>query len=307
MSWQDREYHRGDAGYGGAQFQFGRGIGRKSIVFWLIVINVAVFVVDGVVGRIAGPVQVETIGVTPLYAIGYFSADTAIRGFQIWRFATFQFLHGGLGHLACNMIGLFFFGPMIERYLGSQRFLWFYLLCGFAGAMAYLLLWGSGLVVSASWIPLSGASAGIFGILIAAALIAPNTKVLLYFVLPIPIRVLVWIIVGIAAYVVLAQGHIAGSNAGGQAAHLGGAALGFFLIKNPALLNWANRKIQFVGSAGATPRGGSRWARKQKQQERESAEVDRILSKVKEHGVHSLTRAEKKTMQRATDRQREAG
>jgi hypothetical protein len=132
-------------------------------------------------------------------------------------------------------------------------------------------------------------------------MVAPNAKVLLFFVLPIPIRVLAWLIVGVAAYTVLAKGHVAGSNAGGDAAHLGGALLGFLLIRSPALLNWQPRLFS------AAPRGPGRWQRRQQESRRDTAEVDRILTKVKEHGLHSLSRREKKILQKATEKQRRAG
>ena len=242
-------------------------------------------------------------GPNPLESIGAFSAAKAIGQLQIWRFVSFQFLHGDTGHLFMNMLAIFFFGPVIENYLGSRRFLRFYLFCGLAGPVAYLILWASRLVVGTADAQMVGASAGVFGILVAAALIAPNAKVLLFFVLPIPLRVLAWILVGIAAYVVVAEGHVAGSNAGGQAAHLGGAAIGFWLIKRPGLLSWPGR-----GRLRRTaPSGSSRPPRRQVRIEQNERDVDRILTKVKEGGLHSLTRHEKRTLHRATHRQRQGG
>jgi membrane associated rhomboid family serine protease len=172
----------------------------------------------------------------PLAAWGHFSAQTAIFELQIWRFISFQFLHASLAHLIFNMIGLYFFGPMVESYLGARRFMAFYLLCGIMGAVSYLLLWAPGVLVTASWIPLVGASAGIFGILIAGARLAPDAVVMLLFP-PIPMRLntLAWVLIGIGIVSVV----FGGPNAGGQAAHLGGAALGYVLIRRPQLLDFA--------------------------------------------------------------------
>src|SRR5579884_2398963 len=103
-----------------------------SVTTWLIVINIAVFVGDRFTNGL-------------LTDWGYFSADTAIYHAQAWRFISFQFLHAGLEHIFFNMLALYFFGPFIERYLGSTRYLAFYLLCGIAGAVMYLALWGVGL------------------------------------------------------------------------------------------------------------------------------------------------------------------
>jgi membrane associated rhomboid family serine protease len=134
------------------------------------------------------------------------------------------------------MIALYFFGPMVESHLGSRRYLAFYLLCGIMGAAAYVLLWLPGVLVSAPWIPLVGASAGIFGVLIAGATIAPDTAVMLLFPpIPMSLRTLAWILIGIGVLTIV----LGGPNAGGQAAHLGGAALGYLLIRRPNLLNFA--------------------------------------------------------------------
>lgn len=299
MVWQDRDYNRHDGHVAGPPVGFGPRIGRRSVVFWLLLINIGVFILNGILTRLMDAMPGDGL----LFRVGYFSADTAIYKFQIWRFLSFQFLHADLAHLFGNMLGIFFFGPLIESFLGSRRFLRFYLLCGFAGSLGYLLLWSTGLIVSHVSVPLVGASAGVFGILIAAALVAPNVNVLLFFVLPIRLRMLVWIIVGVAAYIVLAEGHVPGSNAGGQSAHLGGAGIGFLLIKNPSILN----RLDLTRWRSSSNKGRGRWYRRQEAIQQDNTEVDRILSKVKEHGLHSLTRREKRTLQRATERQRSTG
>ena len=217
MGFADRQYARQPPPPSG----FVPAMRMWSITTWLIAINVVVFVLD-------------SISTEYLRAWGFFSATTAIYHLQVWRFITFQFLHEGIGHLFFNMLSLYFFGPMIEGYLGSRRYLAFYLLCGIAGAAMYLLLWVLGFLPYGPNTSLIGASAGIFGVLIAAARIAPDTTVMLMFPpIPMKLKVLAWILIGIAAYQILN----AGPNAGGEAAHLGGAALGAFLIWRPELLN----------------------------------------------------------------------
>src|SRR5690606_11878394 len=115
---------------------------------------------------------------------------------EFWRFIGFQFLHANFSHLLFNMIALYFFGPMVEQYLGSKRYLAFYLLCGICGALMYLLLNLSGYIVTLMShtpvqipgllfndpsTPLVGASAGIFCVLMAGAFLAPHATVLLFF------------------------------------------------------------------------------------------------------------------------------
>jgi membrane associated rhomboid family serine protease len=122
----------------------------------------------------------------------------------------------------------------VESYLGPRRYLAFYLLCGMAGAALYLIFWRLGILEVSAATPLVGASAGIFGVLIGAARVAPNTTVMLLFP-PIPMRlkIFAWVMLGIALATVLEQGQ----NSGGQVAHLGGAALGALLIYQPHLLD----------------------------------------------------------------------
>ncbi|MBT4524096.1 MAG: rhomboid family intramembrane serine protease, partial [Phycisphaerae bacterium] len=76
----------------------------------------------------------------------HLSTTHSILGVQYWRFIGFQFLHANFQHLLFNMIGLYFFGPLVEQYLGGKRFLAFYLLCGIFGAVLYLLLNLGGLI-----------------------------------------------------------------------------------------------------------------------------------------------------------------
>jgi membrane associated rhomboid family serine protease len=208
-----------------------------TVTTWLIIINVAVFIVDSIV-RLNYYRNFQWHEAGLLYVWGHFSVETAIYQMQLWRFITFQFLHGGVVHLAVNMFMLYFFGPLIEMYLGSRRFLAFYLLSGAAGAVGYMVLWAASGVTPdqlrmTADVGLVGASAGVFGILIAAAQIAPDALVLVYGVFPVRLRAVAWVLLLVAVYTVLTAGH----NAGGEAAHLGGAVLGWLIIRNPQVLN----------------------------------------------------------------------
>lgn len=297
MSFSDRPYGQHPPfGYSPSRGGGGSGFARMkmwSFTTWIIAINVAVFLIDAILVRGGGKPY--------LAMFGYFSADTAIQGGQVWRFLTFQFLHAGLGHILFNMLGIYFFGPLIERHFGSKRFLAFYLLCGVAGPIAYMLLWASGLLVTSASVPLVGASAGVFGILIAAAVIAPDATVYVMMLFPVKLRHLAILLIFVAAYTVIFFGHQPGQNAGGEAAHLGGAALGYLLIRRPWLLNWADRfspgriKDRVHEKVEQT---------KGKQDQKLQMEVDRILRKVHDEGIAALTEKEKRTLADATKRQR---
>lgn len=225
------------------------GIGRlriQSVTSWLIILNVAVYVVDwllkaqwlrahGFSLRLASDPRLLTLVGIVRYC--YFSIDKAFLHAQAWRLVTCQFAHAGFWHLAMNMLGLWIFGELVERRIGRRRYVFFYLLCGIAGPIMYTALWTLGYLTPIGFMPqidtpLLGASAGIFGIMLAAAYLEPD-RLIDVFVMEISLKYFAWIMVAVAAYTVFVHG----TNAGGQAAHLGGALLGYILIRHDSALN----------------------------------------------------------------------
>ena len=129
---------------------------------------------------------------------------------------------------------LYFFAPIVESYLGRPRFLLFYLFCGIAGGLAYIVLWASHFLIGDATVHMVGASAGVFGVLVAAAIVAPGMTITLWFGVTLELRIFAWIMIAIAAYTIFNSGQ----NAGGEAAHLGGALAGYAFITHPHVLNW---------------------------------------------------------------------
>lgn len=232
MGIYDREYYRKSLPRGGFGY-----FSVWSITTWLIVSNILIFLAEVILQRTLGPHTINIEGFdfpapSPLYLWGYFSIDLAIRHGQVWRFLTFQFLHASPMHLIFNMIGIYFFGPIVEAHFQGRRYLAFYLLCGVAGALCFLLLSAARLLNVDPQTPMIGASAGIFGLLVAAAMIAPDVE-LFYYIFPITIRTAAIFGIGLALFSVFSSG----SNVGGEAAHLGGALMGFVFMKNQHWLN----------------------------------------------------------------------
>lgn len=233
-------------------------------------------------------------------AWGHFSTARAFLGLEVWRFITFQFLHANLMHLVFNMLGLVFVGGLVEQYLGSKRYAAFYLTCGVFGALLYLLLnlVGNlvpgarvpGLLFDNTYTPLVGASAGIFGVLMAAAFIAPGATVMIFGVIPMKMRTAVY---GFAL-IALANLLTGGSNQGGDAAHIGGAIAGYFFIRRTHLLR---DFFDVLGDSRAAAAGTSRAGRVD---EPDRIEIDRILAKVSANGLGSLSGAERETLRRAS-------
>jgi membrane associated rhomboid family serine protease len=290
MAWHERHYNRQTESMG-----FSSRLGRGSVVTWLLGINAAVFVLDAI---LSGGVRTGSY-VSPTYW-GNFNVAQAVFGLQVWRFVTYQFLHDGFLHILFNMIALFFFGPLLEQWWGSRRFLAFYVLCGISGAFVVSVL---------SFVPqvlfmtpstmLVGASGSIFGILVGAAVLYPHQRVMLLFPpIPMSMRTMALVFLGISVLSLV----VGTRNAGGDAAHLGGALLGLILVKRPKVLDW----VDHVG-VQSPRRKHKRLQRRLQQTEEEEAEVDRILDKVRQHGLQSLNRREKKVLNRATERSRQGG
>lgn len=300
MGIYDRDYIRDDE----RGFREIRWLGGWSVTRWLIAINVAVFFLDRILASMGyifvlrddlGRVWIQE---PPLAFFGLFSSLTVVAEWEIWRFVTYQFLHGNLMHLAFNMLGLYFFGEFIESELGQKRYLAFYLLSGVAGAVMYLLLNSLDILIYYPWTPLVGASASIYGIIIAAAWLAPDSMALIYFIFPMRLRTVAMLMIGFAVYKIV----VSAQNAGGEAAHLGGAVVGFLLIQNPHWLSWVDR----IGSWGKRQdRGPGSWQRKLDKEHALDAEVDRILDKIHREGQESLTQHERQTLIRASREQRQ--
>ncbi|GAA5495416.1 hypothetical protein Rhal01_01591 [Rubritalea halochordaticola] len=254
---------------------------------WLLIINIVVFFLD------AGGVERGTIG--RFKEFGGYTTDGFLAG-QIWRVVSFQFLHFGGWHLLGNMLAVFFFGPFVERFWGTKKFVAYYLICGAAGALFYSILGVLGVVESYGL--LCGASAGIFGIIVALIIIAPDMRVMLLFPpIPMKMRTLGIVFLVIAVYVVLTGGQ----NDGGEAGHLGGAIMGFVLMKFPGLLGFLDPK----GARGAKRPKVVREAkiRPRTVVNLQGDEVDRILDKISEQGFQSLTDEEKQILSDAAKRE----
>jgi membrane associated rhomboid family serine protease len=199
-----------------------------------------------------------------------------------WTVVTYMFLHGGLGHIFWNMLGLFFFGPRVESRMGPERFIVLYLISGLVGALFSFFL--------APRSPIIGASGAVLGVLMAFARFWPRERLLIWGIIPIEAR---WLVL-IYAALDLWSG-FGGSRSGvANFAHLGGfaGAILYLLylerrqgakqfkkqatpkVADPALSNW--RKVD---------RGSIHSVNKD--------EVDRILDKINASGIGSLTPQER--------------
>ena len=145
-------------------------------------------------------------------------------GFMPWQILTYGFVHGGLSHIFFNMYGLSIFGSEIERVWGGRRFLNYYLVCVVSAGLAQLAVSAlRGFVY-----PTVGASGGVFGVLLAYALMFPSRTIVPLFP-PIPMRALTFAMIYGGLELVLG---VTGTQAGvAHFAHLGGMLGGYLMLR----------------------------------------------------------------------------
>lgn len=150
--------------------------------------------------------------------------------FAFWQPLTSMFLHGGFLHIAFNMLMLWSFGNQLEEVIGTKKFLQLYFLSGLVSGILWMCL-GTGAAV--------GASGALCGLLAAYVFIAPEAKALLFFIIPIKIKNLVY---GFAAFsLVFGLLSLINPSYGfgiGHFGHLGGLVGGYLIT-----LYWKNKKL----------------------------------------------------------------
>jgi membrane associated rhomboid family serine protease len=199
-------------------------------VQWLIAVNIAVYFIQLTVLK---PSDVQL-------ALGFQTKDL---GHQWWTIGTYMFVHGGFWHIALNMYTLWLFGPRVEWKWSSREFLRYYLFCGLGGWFAHLVFVpGDSLLI--------GASAAVFGVMLAYASLWPDEQVFVFGVIPTTVR---WLVIFVAA-VNIVGGIAASGDQGGVAylAHLGGLAAGWVYLRMTAAVS-LNRLRQGVSPVPDEP------------------------------------------------------
>ncbi len=186
----------------------------------LILISGGVFLVQAVVPAVTG-----FFGLIP----------TAVLQLQVWRLFTYMFLHGGLFHLLLNMFVLYMFGSQLERVWGRRRFLRYYLLTGVGAGLFTLLPLPA--FFHANHI---GASGAVYGLLLAFGVLFPQAPVYIFGLIPMSARHLV-IVLG---FIALASSLSAASDGVSHIAHLGGLAVGYFLLRRDGLIRPGGARLR---------------------------------------------------------------
>jgi len=185
-------------------------------------------------------------GLTPW--LGFQQPNFLTNG-MIWTPFTYQFLHNGLMHLFMNMLWLFFFGPEVERLLGTRPFFRFYLFCGAGGVLATLLPYA----MQAEVTNVVGASGAVMGVLVAFAMIEPDRQFFLFpFPWPVNARALVLIVVVMNVIYSLSDSPVSVMT------HFGGMFMGFLYMKALPLLNNYRREKRRKATRPKKPKGSDK-------------------------------------------------
>ncbi|MCB1192789.1 MAG: rhomboid family intramembrane serine protease [Leptospiraceae bacterium] len=258
------------------------GPGLTPVIKNLIIINSIVFLIQTLVTVFKGP-----------DFTGYFSLHTySMSFFSIYQFLTYAFLHGGILHILLNMLFLYMFGAELENLWGKNRFLAFYLFtCVFAG----IFTWVVHNTIMDPIPPVVGASGGIYGLLIAYALVWPNREVLFMLFFPMKIKYMVMIMMLILAFSLSEDSRIS------HITHLGGAIGGFLFYQ---LLNKYKYRKNFSWSLRdyLHRRKMMRLQKEMHLQINAKDRVDELLDKISKHGIDSLSRKERQFLKEASDK-----
>ncbi len=255
----------------------------------LLIANVAVFLVT-------------MVDLSFFFRYFAFSPSTVLT--QPWGAVTYMFLHGGLLHLFVNMLVLFFFGPPLEARWGSAEFLKYYLICGLGGVALSFVFAPSASIV--------GASAAIYGLMLAFAMIWPEAPIYIWGIFPVKAK---WLV---GFFFVISLSSAFGSSTDNIAhfAHLGGIVTGFFYLRSgfrPGGTSRVKRRGVKVRRMAIVPREevSSKAAAEEAPPENLSSkdeamldEVDRILDKISAEGMTSLTSKERETLDHVSKRHR---
>jgi membrane associated rhomboid family serine protease len=280
---------------GGLQYY----LARLNIAEKLIVINLAVFILSGLISALLG-----------------FSTNSIVYWFELpkdffafltkpWTLVTYAFFHAGIGHIFWNMLILYFTGRIFLNLFDNQRFINVYFLGVILGGLVFLVSYNIFPTLLNTNTSLIGASAGVTAVLIFICAYIPNQEVRLSGL----INIKLWYLGAFVVLVDLIQ-ITTGANIGGRLAHLGGAFLGYFYARQ--LLNGRDIGEGFsrmLTSIGSLFKPGERRAplktvhRKRKfknskssidyDKETRQKKIDAILDKISKSGYESLSKAEK--------------
>ncbi|HMA23817.1 MAG: rhomboid family intramembrane serine protease [Gemmatimonas sp.] len=268
----------------------------------------------------------QVVGLPYADLAAWFGFDLGSLPSRWWTPITYMFVHVGVWHVLANMYGLYLFGPRLEQGWGSKKLAWFYLFCGLGGVVFQMVFIRTGGLV--------GASAAVFGVMTAYAMQWPDDEIYLMFVVPMRVRTLV---VGLFVFN-LVMGVVATGDGGGTNiayfAHVGGviAAYAYMRMAASTGIDQVRQRVASLPDADEPPRAIPRnlprrergdevddivakskaiaakravtLAPASRRREAKAEELNRVLDKISETGIESLTGDERKILEEMSRRLR---
>ncbi|MBI4178244.1 rhomboid family intramembrane serine protease [bacterium] len=207
----------------------------------------------------------------------------------LWMIVTYMYVHFDLMHLLFNALGIWFFGPDIERILGGKRFFYYYTACGLGGALAACVGYPNSVII--------GASGALYGLLVAFAVHFPYRPVLLFGVAPIESRWLA-VLYGLISVV----GGIQGTGGTAHLAHLGGLITGLAIFAGAGKFKSAVRRPSLLKRLVSAVQPQPRRRKEPDDAPLSDAELDAILDKISKSGMNSLSQEERRRLKSASAR-----
>jgi membrane associated rhomboid family serine protease len=268
----------------------------------LIYINVGVFLIISCVAIIGFLLDNQSIASTTLNLL---AVPASLKSLLVkpWTLITYMFTHKDIWHILFNMLWLYWFGRIFLEYLDQRKLVAVYMLGGISGAMMYVLSFNvfpafSGIIDESVAI---GASASVMAIVIAISAYVPDYTVNLFFLGRIKIKYMA------LAIFVLTTVMDFSVNSGGKLAHIGGALFGYLYIVNMRrgrdIGKCFNKMIDYLATI-FKPRSKLKITHKRPANEYQynqmkadhQAKINRILEKISKGGYDSLTKEEKDTL-----------
>ncbi|HEY3402506.1 MAG TPA: rhomboid family intramembrane serine protease [Ohtaekwangia sp.] len=282
----------------------------------LIIINVVVFLALGVLFVVAKFSQSPSL-FNSVYLQLALPSDLNDLLHKPWTILTYSFTHLfhyslgapdrdqiGIFHILFNMLGFYWFAKVFIEYLGSDKLISLYVLGGLAGGLLFLLLYNTIPYFEGNISILVGASAAVFAVMTAVAVLLPDYTFFLMFIGPVKVKYIA------AFYILISFLFSAGDNAGGNIAHLGGALMGFVYIKQlqagvnwgswiTVTLDWFKNLFKPKPKVKVTYRSEDRLKKTKSSSSKPQVsqeELDAILDKISVGGYESLSKEEKEKL-----------
>jgi len=216
--------------------------------------------------------------------------ERTLHHFELWRLVTYLFVHDlnpPFLHILINMLMLWMFGTPLSETMGERKFYWFYFATGVFSGLCSIVFYS----LTHNPTIIIGASGALFGLMFAFAKFFPTQQFLILFLFPVQARYAVLIFGGIELLSILSNDRIA------HITHLGGAVFAwlYFMFEERgamALMRWQNRKgIKLQKAVNKTTEVLGQVM----------VDIDPILKKISQSGMHSLTKDEKEKLAKASE------